>query len=276
MRSSSEQKTLRLGIAGLGHVGAAVVQLLQQHADLIKQKAGCKVSVTAVSARDAAKDRGFKRDGIVFHSNPLDLIADPQVDAVVELMGGAEGIAFDFVMQAIAAKKPVVTANKALLALRSSVLLPLVIQHGAPFYFEAAVAGGVPVIKVLREALSANRIRAVYGILNGTCNFILSEMSQTGRAFADVLAEAQKRGYAEADPTFDIDGHDASHKLAILAALAFGGVPHVDAITVRGIRAITSLDISFARELGYCFLRCYHSCCFCICTQCCSCKRCCS
>lgn len=238
---------LRIGVAGLGHVGANVVRLLQQHAADLTQKTGRAVTVTAVSARDAKKQRGFDNAGITFHANPLDLVRDANVDVVVELIGGADGIAKDLVLAAIDAKKPVVTANKALLARHASTLL----AKNPVLLFEAAVAGGIPVIKSLREGLAANDIQAVYGILNGTCNFILSEMTATGRDFADVLAEAQKLGYAEADPSFDVDGFDAAHKLSLLSALAFGVMPDVDAIRVQGIRAISALDIGFARELGY-------------------------
>lgn len=242
---------LKIGVAGLGNVGASVVRLLQDNAQMLAARAGRPVVVTAVSARDAARDRGFKRDGITFHADARDLVKDPNVDVVVEVIGGAQGMAWDVVSGALALDKPVVTANKAMLALRGKEVLAALTASKAPLAFEAAVAGGIPAIKTLREGLAANNIRAVYGILNGTCNYIMSEMTETGRAFADVLADAQKLGYAEADPTFDVDGHDASHKLAILAALAFGGVPNVDAIKVSGIRAVSALDIGFARELGY-------------------------
>lgn len=241
----------KIGVAGLGNVGAAVVRLIQTNAALLTERSGRPVVVTAVSARDATRDRGFDRTGITFHADARDLVKDPNVDVVVEVIGGAEGMAWDVVSAALALDKPVVTANKAMLALRGKEVLSALSDSSAPIAYEAAVAGGIPAIKTLREGLAANNIRAVYGILNGTCNYILSEMAATGRAFADVLIDAQVLGYAEADPTFDIDGHDASHKLAILASLAFGGVPNVQAIKVSGIRAVSALDIGFALELGY-------------------------
>lgn len=246
-----QEKALKIGVAGLGNVGSSAVRLIQNNAQLLAARAGRPVVVTAVSARDAKRDRGFNNAGITFHADARDLVNDPNVDVVVEVIGGAEGIAWDVVSSALAINKPVVTANKALLALRGKEVLTALASSKAPIAFEAAVAGGIPAIKTLREGLAANNIRAVYGILNGTCNYIMSEMTATGRAFADVLADAQKLGYAEADPTFDVDGHDASHKLAILSALAFGGVPTVGAIKVSGIRAVSALDIGFARELGY-------------------------
>ncbi len=242
---------LKIGVAGLGNVGASVVRLIQSNADILAARAGRPLIVTAVSARDAARDRGFDRGGIAFHANPRDLVNDSNVDVVVEVIGGAEGTAWDVVSSALAAGKPVVTANKAMLALRGGDVVAALAKSSAPVLFEAAVAGGIPAIKAVREGLAANRLRAVYGILNGTCNYILSEMAATGRAFADVLADAQVLGYAEADPTFDVDGHDAAHKLSILSALAFGGMPRVDAIKIGGIRGVSALDIGFARELGY-------------------------
>lgn len=242
---------LKIGIAGLGNVGASVVTLLQKHAEVLAARSGTRLQVTAVSARDKSKNRGVDMTGIRWHDKAVDLAADPDVDLVVELVGGSEGAAFDLIKKSLELGKPVVTANKALLALRCGEVLSLLSKSKSTISFEAAVAGGIPVIKGLREGLAANRVQAVYGILNGTCNFILSEMRATGRAFADVLKEAQDLGYAEADPAFDIDGHDASHKLSILAGLAFGVVPSVESISVQGIRHVTDLDISFAEELGY-------------------------
>lgn len=248
--SSSAQHPLRIGIAGLGNVGAGVVRLLARHAGLIKARTGRDVSVTAVSARDRKRQRDCDLSTATWHDNPLDLVADPQVDVVVELMGGASGAAYDAVAAALKAGKPVVTANKALLATRADDILSL-LQPDSALAFEAAVAGGIPVIKTLREGLAANEVRAIYGILNGTCNFIVSEMTRTGRDFSGVLAEAQQKGYAEADPSFDIDGIDAAHKLSILSALAFGGKPDTGLIRIQGIRHVSADDIAFARELGY-------------------------
>jgi homoserine dehydrogenase len=209
------------------------------------------VLVTAVSARDRTRDRGVKLDGVRWHDDPAALAADDAVDIVVELIGGSGDPAHGLVLAALRAGKPVVTANKALLA-RHGVALAEAAEHsGASLSFEAAVAGGIPIIKTLREGLAANHIRRIAGILNGTCNFILTSMRERGREFADVLAEAQKLGYAEADPSFDIDGVDAAHKLAILAALAFGRPVRFDDVHIEGIRQVSALDIAFARELGY-------------------------
>lgn len=245
------EKVLKVGIAGLGNVGASVFQLLQEHEALLQERTGSSLRVTAVSARSKGKNRSIDVSTVKWHDNPVDVANDPDVDVVVELMGGAEGAAFDLVKRALELNKPVVTANKALLANRGAEVLKFLSGSKGSVSFEAAVAGGIPVIKGLREGLAANRIKAVYGILNGTCNFILSEMTHTGRPFADVLKEAQDKGYAEADPSFDIDGVDAAHKLSILSGLAFGCVPDVKNIDIKGIRNIAALDISFAAELGY-------------------------
>lgn len=244
-------KPLKIGIAGLGNVGASVFQLLAEHGDLLLDRTGRDIRVTAVSARNKLKNRSIDISKVKWHENPVEIANDPDVDVVVELMGGSEGAAFDLVSRALELGKPVVTANKALLASRGAEVLGLMMKSKGSISFEAAVAGGIPVIKGLREGLAANRIKAVFGILNGTCNFILSEMSETGRAFADVLKEAQEKGFAEADPSFDIDGVDAAHKLCILSGLAFGCVPDVQHIDVKGIRKITPLDIAFARDLGF-------------------------
>lgn len=244
-------KTLNIGIAGLGNVGASVFTLLTEHAAVLADRTGRDIKITAVSARSAAKQRGLNMTGVKWYDNPVDIASDANVDVVVELMGGATGAAYDLIKKALELGKPVVTANKALLATRSGEVLDLLKKSTATISYEAAVAGGIPIIKGLREGLAANKVRAVYGILNGTCNYILSEMTHTGRPFGDVLKEAQDKGYAEADPSFDIDGIDAAHKLAILTGLSFGCVPNVNAIQVQGVRSITSLDISFARELGY-------------------------
>ena len=237
---------MRIGIAGLGTVGAGVVRLLHDNADLITGRAGQPVTVAAVAARDRSRDRGIDLGGAEWVGDPVQLATYPGLDAVVELIGGADGPALELVRAALAAGRPVVTANKALLAVHGATL-----PRTAPLAFEAAVAGGIPVIKALREGLAANRISRVAGILNGTCNYILTAMREQKREFADVLAEAQALGYAEADPATDIDGIDAAHKLAILAALAFGHPVRFDAVYVEGIRRISALDIAFADELGY-------------------------
>ncbi len=242
---------LNLGIAGLGTVGAGVVNLLRQNGDLLDARAGRDIRIKAVSARDRSRDRGIDLEGIRWYEDPLALAADPEVDALVELIGGSEGVALDLTRAALNAGKSVITANKALLAHHGAALASLAEANGATIGYEAAVAGGIPIVKALREGLAGNRIIRVYGILNGTCNYILSSMRETGRDFEEVLDEAQKLGYAEADPTFDIDGIDAAHKLALLASLAFGCPPDFDAVHIEGIRHISADDIAFASEMGY-------------------------
>jgi homoserine dehydrogenase len=242
---------LSVALAGLGTVGAGVLTLLRQNADIVAARAGRPIAVTAVSARDRARDRGVSIAGLRWYDDPVALAAEPSTDVVVELIGGSEGPARALVQAAIEAGKPVVTANKALLAVHGAELAAAAERAGVPLAFEAAVAGGIPVIKALREGLAANRISRIAGILNGTCNYILTVMRERGREFSEVLADAQRLGYAEADPSFDIDGIDAAHKLSILAALAFGRPVAFDAVHVEGIRAISALDIAFATELGY-------------------------
>ncbi len=242
---------LRVGLAGLGTVGGGVIAMLRGNAEIVAARAGREVVVTAVSARDRTRDRGFSVAGLTWHEDSAALVVDPSVDVVVEVMGGSEGPARALVEGALAAGKPVVTANKALLAIHGAALAALAERTGTSLAFEAAVAGGIPVIKALREGLAGNRISRVLGILNGTCNYILTVMREQGSDFAEVLADAQRLGYAEADPAFDVDGIDAAHKLAILAALAFGRPVAFDAVHVEGIRSITALDIAFAREIGY-------------------------
>ena len=242
---------LRLGVAGLGTVGAGLLRLLSSNAELIALRAGRPIVVTAVSARRRMHERGLPIEHLRWHDDPLELVRDPQVDVVVELIGGAEGVARNLVEAAIAGGKPVVTANKALLAVHGAALAASAERAGVVLAFEATVGGGMPIIKTLRESLAANRIDRVAGILNGTCNYILTMMRETGRQYADILAEAQRLGYAEADPAADVDGIDTAHKLAILAALAFGRPVAFDEIHVEGIRAMSPLDIGFARELGY-------------------------
>ena len=244
-------KAMKIGIAGLGTVGAGVVDLLARNEAIITARAGRPIEVVAVSARDRNKDRGLDLAGVRWYEDATQLVSDPEVEVVVELMGGSEGKARALVEQALAAGKPVVTANKALLAVHGAALAAQAEAAGVQLGFEAAVAGGIPVIKALREGLGANRIAKVVGILNGTCNYILTTMREQGADFDSVLADAQKLGYAEADPSFDIDGIDAAHKLAILAALAFGRPVNFGDVYVEGIRRISALDIGFATELGY-------------------------
>ncbi|TSD84065.1 homoserine dehydrogenase [Mycobacterium sp. KBS0706] len=242
---------LRIGIAGLGTVGGGVLRLLQAHADLLAQRSGRRIVVAAVSARDRHRDRGVPLDGVRWYDDAVALAADPEIDVVVELIGGANGIAKAVCETAIGQGKSVVTANKALLAVHGPDLAARAEEARVALAFEAAVAGGIPAIKGLREGLAGNRIDGVFGILNGTCNYILTEMRTTGREFAEVLAEAQKLGYAEADPSFDVDGIDAAHKLAVLAALAFNARVEFDDLHIEGIRQISALDIAYAQELGY-------------------------
>jgi len=241
---------LRVGIAGLGTVGAGVVRLLRGNAEVIAARAGRPITVTAVSARDRAKDRGVDLGGIVWRENATDLVSE-ELDVIVELIGGSEGVAKALTERAIAAGRHVVTANKALLAMHGAELGAAAEKAGVVLAYEAAVAGGIPAIKALREGLAANRVSHVAGILNGTCNYILTRMRAEGRDFGEILADAQALGYAEADPAFDIDGIDTAHKLAILAGLAFGQAPDFGAVHIEGIRRISALDISFAAELGY-------------------------
>jgi homoserine dehydrogenase len=242
---------LRIGLAGLGTVGGGVMTLLRDNATLIAARAGRPIVVTAVSARDRTRDRGLPVAGLSWHEDAVALARDPEVDVVVEVIGGSEGAAPALARAAIAAGKPVVTANKALLALHGGELAGAAEAAGVPLAFEAAVAGGIPAIKALREGLAANNLTSVSGILNGTCNYILTVMREQGHDFAEVLAEAQRLGYAEADPAFDVDGIDAAHKLAILASLAFGAPVSFATMHVEGIRRISALDIAFARELGF-------------------------
>jgi len=242
---------LRIGIAGLGTVGAGVIRLLRENREGISARAGRTIEVVAVCARDRTRDRGIDLSGIRWHDDAASLAADPDLDVVVELIGGAEGAAREAVEGALSRGTPVVSANKALLALHGASLSALSARHEAPLLFEAAVAGGVPAIKLVREGLAGDRLLRVGGILNGTCNYILTTMRETGRAFADVLADAQALGYAEADPSTDVDGWDAAHKLAILAALSFGRPVAFETLHVEGIRDIQPADLHFADELGF-------------------------
>jgi len=242
---------LKIAIAGLGTVGAGVVKLLAENGGLLAQRCGRPLAVTAVSARDKARDRGIDLGQAKWFDDAAALAAEADAEIVLELVGGSDGVAKRVCETAIARGRSVVTANKALLAVHGTALARAAEEKGVALCYEAAVAGGIPVIKALREGLAANRIVRVYGILNGTCNYILTQMRRTGRPFAEVLAEAQKLGYAEADPSFDVDGIDAAHKLAILAGLAFGAAVNFAGVHIEGIRHISPLDLEFAKELGY-------------------------
>jgi homoserine dehydrogenase len=242
---------LRIGVAGLGTVGASVIRLLEGQRAALTARTGKQVIVAGVSARDENRDRGVDLSGAKFFANPVALAQAAEIDLFVELIGGAEGPARESVEAALAAGKSVVTANKALLAKHGLRLAKLAEEKRVALGFEASVAGGVPIVKTLREGLAGNSVERVYGILNGTCNYILSRMELEGISFDACLKDAQRLGYAEADPTFDIGGFDTAHKLAILASLAFGTEIDADAIEVEGIERITLADLRAADELGY-------------------------
>jgi homoserine dehydrogenase len=242
---------LRIALAGLGTVGAGVIRLIETNAGLITRRAGRPIVISAVSARDRGKDRGVDISGYAWEDDMTAMAARGDVDAVVELVGGADGPALTLARNAIAHGKSLVTANKAMIAHHGLELAELTEKARVALKFEAAVAGGIPVIKGLREGAAANRIERLYGILNGTCNFILSTMEDTGRDFADVLDEAQRKGYAEADPSFDVEGTDAAHKLAILSAIAFGTRIDFASVDTAGITRIKAADIAQADALGY-------------------------
>lgn len=243
------QKTWRVGVAGLGTVGGGLLQFLAERPDFAP--AGERAQVVAVSARSRSRPRTVDISGLAWFDDPVALAASPDVDLFVELVGGSDGPAKAAVEAALKLGKPVVTANKALIAEHGAELAALAEANGAPLLFEAAVMGGTPAVKMLREAMVGDDVVSVAGILNGTCNYILSEMEKTGRDFADVLREAQALGYAEADPTMDVGGFDAGHKISILAALAFGCAPAYEAAEIEGISEIELLDIKLAKDLGY-------------------------
>ncbi len=242
---------LRIGIAGLGTVGAGLLHLLEMHGARLGDTVGRKLVVTAVSARTRSKDRGVPLADVRWVDDPIKLATDPEIDCFIELIGGEDGVARRAVEAALAAKKHVITANKALLAMHGSDLARIAEKNGVALNFEAAVAGGIPIIKTMREALAGNEVHRVYGIMNGTCNYILTKMQEEHRPFDDVLKEAQAKGYAESDPTFDIGGFDTAHKLTLLSALAFGTKVAFDNVHIEGIQSITQADIEAADELGY-------------------------
>jgi homoserine dehydrogenase len=241
---------LRIGIAGLGTVGGGLVRLLTENEDLIAARCGRRLRIVAISARDRNKDRGFWPGRFEWFDDARDLARSETIDVVVELIGG-ESFAAEVVEAALESGKHVVTANKALIAARGAHLAARAEKWNLALNFEAAAAGGIPIVKALREGLAGNRVTRVVGILNGTCNYILTQMEQTGRSFAEVLAEAQQLGYAEADPTLDVGGGDTAHKLAILASLAFGTAPDAAGVYTQGIERISPVDISFAAEFGH-------------------------
>ncbi|MFC3213553.1 homoserine dehydrogenase [Novosphingobium panipatense] len=242
---------LNIALAGLGTVGTGVVRLIETNAELIARRARRPIRIAAVSARDRSKDRGVDLSAYDWVDDTAALASRGDVDVVVEMVGGSDGPALALARNTIAGGKSLVTANKAMIAHHGLELASAAEAMGVALKFEAAVAGGIPVIKGLSEGAAANAIDRVYGILNGTCNYILSTMEDTGADFADVLAEAQRLGYAEADPTFDIEGIDAAHKLSILAAIAFGSELRFDAVETMGISRVKAADIEQARSLGY-------------------------
>ncbi|MGD0959482.1 MAG: homoserine dehydrogenase [Methylomonas sp.] len=243
-------KPVNIGILGLGTVGGGTVNVLRRNAGEIARRAGRDIVVRRASARDLARPRICDTQGIALTADPFEIVNDPEIDVVVELIGGYEP-AGQLVKTAIANGKHVVTANKALIARHGNEIFAEASKKGVMVLFEAAVAGGIPIIKAIREGLSGNRIKWLAGIINGTGNFILSEMRDKGRDFADVLAEAQALGYAEADPTFDVEGIDAAHKLTILASIAFGIPLQFEKVFTEGITQITRADVEYAEALGY-------------------------
>ncbi len=241
---------VKVGLLGLGTVGGGTVNVLRRNAQEIARRAGRGILVTRAAARDLSRPRICELDGIGLTTDPFAVVDDPDVQVVAELIGGYE-LARELVLRAVAQGKHVVTANKALIALHGNEIFEAANRMGVMVAFEAAVAGGIPIIKAIREGLAGNQITGLAGIINGTGNFILSSMRDQGREFDDVLAEAQQLGYAEADPTFDVEGIDAAHKLTILASIAFGIPLQFDKVYTEGITAITRADVGYAQELGY-------------------------
>ncbi len=242
---------LRLGIAGLGTVGVGVVRIVRTHAALLQARTGRDIQITAVSARDQSRDRGINLNHYAWESDPVTLAKRDDIDIYVELMGGADGPALDSVRAALESGKDVVTANKAMLAMHGYELAKLAEEKGRIIRFEAAVAGGIPVIKALNEGLAGNEITRVMGVMNGTCNYILTRMESAGLPYATVFQEASDLGYLEADPTLDVGGIDAGHKLALLSSIAFGTRPDFSGMELEGIERISIDDIRQAADMGY-------------------------
>lgn len=243
-------KTFRVGLIGFGTIGTGVIKLLQQNSELLVERLGAQLELARVVDLDISTDRGVTVPPGILSARIDDLLADPSIDIVIELIGGYEP-ARTFVLRAIASGKHVVTANKALLAVHGEEIFAAAEQHGVDVMYEAAVGGGIPVISAIKENLCANRFRSLCGILNGTCNYILTRMTDEGAEFATVLKDAQAHGYAEADPTFDVEGIDTAHKLALLLSLCFGTRVPFKAIFTEGISQISALDIQFARQFGF-------------------------
>ena len=243
-------KPVKIGILGLGTVGSGTVNVLSRNAQEISRRAGREIQIVQALARDITKPRNCKTDGIQLTQEPYDVVNNPEIDVIIELIGGYDR-ARELVLHAISKGKHIVTANKALIAVHGNEIFAAAQKQGVMVAFEAAVAGGIPIIKAIREGLAGNRIQWLAGIINGTGNFILTEMRDKGRDFADVLAEAQQLGYAEADPTFDVEGIDAAHKLTILAAIAFGIPLQFNKAYIEGISKIQRQDVVYAGEFGY-------------------------
>ena len=242
----------KIGIAGLGVVGAETARQILITQESLSRRAGKKFEIIAVSAKDKEKDRGFPLDNIAFYTDPLKLLEHDDIDVIIELIGGEGGVALDLCQRALRAGKHVITANKAMIAHHGFMLSELAEENNVTIQFEAAVAGGIPAIKILREGLAGSQVDTVAGILNGTCNYILSKMTSDSSTFQEALKEAQQKGFAEADPSFDIDGVDTAHKLAILSAIAFEQKITFSSLSISGIRHISDIDISYAGKLGFC------------------------
>ncbi len=244
-------RMLRVGIAGLGTVGQSVVEIISTSGALLESRTGCRIEIAAVTARERSKDRSAMVAACPWEADPIQLAARDDVDVLVELIGGEDGMALEAVRTALTAGKHVVTANKAMLAIHGQALAVLAETRGVSLLFEAAVAGGIPVVKALIDSLAANEIHAIAGVMNGTCNYILTKMEEEGKPYADVFAEAERLGYLEADPNLDVGGIDAAHKLAILASIAFGTPVNYAGIDRAGIDRISIDDIEQARAMGY-------------------------
>lgn len=243
-------RLVRIGLAGLGNVGMGVFKNLRQNAGLLKERTGCVLRVDRIAVRDVTKPRGEEIPASMITGDWRELVADPNLDVMVELVGGTTE-AFDLVCASLRAKKPVVTGNKALLAERGQELFALAEQCHVPIYFEAAVAGGIPIIQTVQEGFVGNHIKSIHGIINGTCNYILSRMKEAGISYEQALDEAQAHGFAEADPTLDVSGWDAAHKAIILASLSYGFWIKPQDVHVEGIERVTPTDMAFAEKLGY-------------------------
>jgi len=251
VNNADSLRTINLGIAGFGTVGGGLVTIISQNGETLAARSGCRFVIKTIVVRNPARSRSVELPSETRLSTALsDIISDPDIDIAVELMGGIEP-AYTFIRQALEAGKHVVTANKALLAKHGIELLQIATKKGVRLMYEASVAGGIPIVQTLKESLAGNKVKSIEGILNGTSNFILSEMTSNGRDFDSALAEAQRLGYAEADPTFDIDGLDTAHKLCLLIRLAWGVDYPVDRMRVSGIRGLNKMDIDFAREFGF-------------------------